>query len=323
MVAALPLLIKTGTAALGVFLIYRGWPRRFGRGVHCRKCGYRREDDGRLVSQCPECAAPWRWIGRFQSGERISHRWMILLGSGLLFFISATWIIRHTAPSILLSILPTDVLLQQLASFPDEDLVDQWAEFDQRRIPDARLDALAEALERKKQRDGFICRAAEQVIYGAMNRLAQPTAASKQYFSQILSAVAGAPEAIVLGDSFTLRADATFRGATIIAQPPPRVEVIAAAYIDDDPKPAQTWFWHARPDSDPQERSFTLPVQPQTAGSHKARITFWLAIGGQDAGEVDFGEEGPILPQGMRIFNQFEVQRTVEVAVPKPKLPPR
>ncbi len=321
MVAALPLLIKTGTAALGIFLIFRGWPRRIGRGNHCRKCGYRREDDGRLVSQCPECAAPWRWIGRFESGERISQRWMLLLGAALLLLVAGTWFVRRTAPSILLSWLPSDVLLQQLASFPDEDLVDQWAELDQRKVPDAKLDTLADALQRKKQRDGFICRAAEQVIFGAMNRLAQPTAASKQYFSQILSAVANAPQSITIGDSFTLRADATFRGATIIAQPPPRIEVIVAAYVDDDPKAAQTWFWRATPDSDPQQRSFNHLFQPETTGDHTARITFWLAIGGQNTGEVQFGSQGPVLPEGMRIYNQFEIQRTVTVQEPKP--PPR
>jgi len=316
MVAALPLLIKTATAALGLYLIFRGWPRRIGRGMHCRKCGYRREDDGRIVAQCPECAAPWRWIGKFQSGQRITHRWMIILGIALFSLVSGTWLIRQTAPSILLTWLPTDILLQQLASYPDEDLVDQWSEFDQRAIPIAKLDDLADALLRKKQRDRYLSRASEQVIYGAMNRLAQPTLASKQFYSQILSAVAQAPESIIRGDSFTLRTDATFRGTTIIAQPPPRVEVIAAAYIDEDPTPIQTWFWHANVDRDDQERAFNQIFKPESTGPHTARIVFWLAIGGENAGEVEFGDNGPVLPQGMRVFNQFEVKRSVTVKEP-------
>jgi hypothetical protein len=46
--------VEAVTAAIGVWLVYLFWPRRLGWGLHCKRCGYYQERQGRLAPACPE-----------------------------------------------------------------------------------------------------------------------------------------------------------------------------------------------------------------------------------------------------------------------------
>ena len=56
--SSLPTLVVLLTGAIGIWLVYIGWPRRIGRGLFCKRCGYYQEDRGKRVDE-----------------SRISHKW--------------------------------------------------------------------------------------------------------------------------------------------------------------------------------------------------------------------------------------------------------
>lgn len=165
LVEAVPLMIKSGTIVVAMHLMWIGWPRVRGRGVHCRRCGYHQEDQGRVVGPCPECGAPWRWIGCFRIGERRGTRWMVTTGLALLLFMGAIEIIGRAAPFLLLHLTPTEILIQRIANLPDEDIALEYDELRGRK-PDAdRMRWLVGALERKRRRDGYLSFEGQQILF--------------------------------------------------------------------------------------------------------------------------------------------------------------
>jgi hypothetical protein len=322
-VMAVPMAVKSGSVALGAYLLWRGWPRRFGRARHCRKCGYTQENHGRIIGPCPECGAPWRWIGRFRTGQRRSHSWMLTCGAALLVLVIGTWLLKHMAPGVLLTWMPTNVLLQQLGNLPDDELSSHWTEFDQRRIPREKLEDLAQALMRKKVRDGYLSRPSQEAVFMWINSTTTPQAAAlgRQFYSQVLSTEMKAPDTAELGEQIAVRTSSTFRGGTIVAQPEPRLEILTAIYIDGNPEPAQTWAWPVRAITDDQVRPFTHLFKPARAGTIEVKQKFWLMVGGQ--GEVTLGAGGPILPPGMTILNEFEIGKSIDVQDPRKTAPAR
>lgn len=318
-VATLPVLIRAGLLGISVSLLRRGWPRRRGLGLHCRHCGYRQEDRGEIISLCPECGSPWRWIGSSRTGERIGEPWMLGVAALLFVMVAGTWLVRRAAPSLMLSWLPDDVLLQQVAAFPDDEVFDQWAELDQRIIPAHKLDTLAESLMRKKFRDGYLSHRAELVVMNWLSRTPLPPPAARQYFAQVLSAEMRAPEKVETGEPVRIRTGAIFKGDTLAAggQTGPPIVIASALYFGDETKPVQSWVWPVRAIPGDQFRQMDHAFTPAAPGTVEPHQVFWLLIGG-DGTEVTMSDSGPILPKGMQVYSQFEVTTAIEVIPPRP-----
>ena len=165
LIATVPLMIQVGSVAAAVFLLWKGWPRTRGSGIHCRNCGYHQEEAGRVVGPCPECGAPWRWIGRFRVGDRRGERWMVAVGLGLLFLVASTSIISRVAPWAMLRWMPTEVLIQRVALLPEDELSDEYNELTSRTPDPERMRWLAQALMRKRTRDGYLSAAGEETVF--------------------------------------------------------------------------------------------------------------------------------------------------------------
>ncbi len=318
MVAALPMLIKSGSAALGAYLVWCGWPRKRGRGLHCRRCGYHQEDQGRIVGSCPECGAPWRWIGRSRVGELRGQSWMVTVGLALLFLVTGTWMLGRVAPWLLVRWMPTDVLIQRLGMMPDDQLTDEWNEFDERVLTAEKLEGLAQALMRKKARDGYLSRRGDETLF-LWIRTSKPVAAGKQFFSQVLSAAMSAQETAEVGEQVSIKTDAVFKGGAIVAKPEPRMVVCSAVYTNGKAEADESWVWPVRAITDEQQRSTTHVVTAGNEGPLEVRQVFWLVMGGD--GNVTMGMQGPVLPTGATVVNQFEVTQTIAVKERKEKQP--
>jgi len=236
---------------------------------------------------------------------------MLHAGAALLVLVAGTWMVRRAAPGLILRWTPTDVLIQQIMAFPDDELSDHWREFDRREIPAAKLRELAPALMQKKARDGYLSRRSEEVVF--LWASTSPTPAAKQYYSQVVSAVMNAPESVEAGEQVALRTRTKFDGRSIVANPEPRVVVLSAIYIGGAAEAAETWVWPVTAGLGEQARTLTHLVSAQKTGPLEVRQVFWLAIGGTGEEEVWVRSNGPVLPKGMRVFDQFEVARTIVV----------
>jgi hypothetical protein len=248
---------------------------------------------------------------------------MNLVVAGLLLCLMSVSVnfVRSTAPWVLMRVMSDEVLLSQLAIMPDDALVDGWAELERRKIPAARLDDLARSLLQKKSRDGYLSSPAEKVLFeAAMSPTAAPEL-SRRYFGSLLRAEVSLPTTATDGDTLTVKALAEFRGRAMVLSDEPRVVVLSALFIGDDPEPVKTWDWDVLADvADLQKRKLEFVIKEAEAGKLQVRQRFWLAVGPAGDEPVGWSNGLPQLPVMLGIKDQFE--HRVEVIVePKVKRP--
>lgn len=321
-VGALPTLVELLTAPIGVWMVYLFWPRHEGRGLHCRRCGYYQEPKGKLAPACPECGATWLWIGNTRYGRRTGALGPVLLGFALCLLALAGSVVHSVAPWVYLRLLPDRVLLAQVVALPDDATVDLWPEITRRKLPKATMDALADPLLKKKARDGYLSLAAESLVFDAMMRPSAPPASAARYFSSFLSARVEASARIEIGKEIALATRAVFRGRRLTSGAVPRVVVLSALYLGDDPEPVRTWDWEVDPEtSTAQERPMDHRLSPHEPGLVRLRQAFWLAIGPPSAEPIAWKDGQPVLPVALSIKDHFEEVREVVVA-PKPTKEP-
>lgn len=319
--ASLPALIVLLTGTIGVWMVYIGWPRRVGRGAHCAACGYYQENQGKITGSCPECGAPWRWIGNTKPGKPVGSTMLVVLGMLLWILAGMAVVVPAASPSVMLRIMPSSALLAQLGTLPDSTLVEAWAELDRRRIPAKKLEELAEALLKKQARDGYLSSPAERVLFEAAMVAPANSALSQQYFMLSLRADLEAPLSELAGGTVTVSAPARFAGRAMVLNNQPRVVVLSALYVGDDPEPVDTWEWDVRPDvARVQERTFVHRIEEVAVGRLRLRQKFWLVVGPGGQGIVTWSKGEPVLPGTLQIKDQIEATREVMVTRP-PKSP--
>lgn len=322
-VLSLPVLVETLTAAIGAWLVFLFWPRREGRGLHCKKCGYYQERRGPLAAACPECGGAWLWIGMTRSGRRTGAPELVVLGVLLCLFALVGSTVQSVSPWVYLRMLPDRTLLAQIVALPDDSTIDLWIEAGRRKLPAAKLDAIAEALLKKKARDGYLSMPSEEVVFNAMMRPTAPPASVARYFASFLSAVVEAPRRVEAGREIAMTAAATFRGRRLTLGTLPRIVVISALYQDDKTVPIRTWTWEVDAESSQlQERAMDDRMTVDEPGTTRLRQEFWLAIGPAGSEPIPW-ENGVPAPAnaGLSIKDHFEEVREV-IVEPKPKKKP-
>jgi hypothetical protein len=307
-----PLLVELLTASIGVWMVDRHWPRRFGGGPHCKRCGYHRERHGRLVDACPECGAPWLWIGMTRTGGRSGDLPLAALGAALVAFSLGAMLVQAAAPWVYLRMIPTATLLGQVAVLPDRYTGNMWGEVMRRRLPAATLDGLAPALMAKRVRDGALSLAAEAVLFDAMTRPGAPALLTAPYFKSIVSGEVAAPESVREGEMLRIAATAGVRTRPMTYGAPPRMVVCSATFVGDSTEPVGRWTWEIAGELPPPRRE-EVEIEARAAGSVTVRQVFWLALGPAGAGDITWAGGAPVLPPTMLIRDQFERATTVIV----------
>jgi hypothetical protein len=91
---AFPALVLGIIAAIGAWLVGRGWPIHVGTGESCASCGHQwvHEEDI-LLNHCQECGAPWRWFNGRVTGRRISKPLYIVVGTVLLSLVPSAFVL--------------------------------------------------------------------------------------------------------------------------------------------------------------------------------------------------------------------------------------
>lgn len=274
--AAIAMLTRASMLGGGALLIWYSIPRLRSRGVFCRKCGYQRDEVGRITGECPECGWPWRWIGNFRIGHRRGTRWMLLVGILPFLMVLTPWTLRRTAPSVLLSLTPDDALLATLSARPDFELAEEWHEFNRRVIPKQKLDALARSLERKQRRDRIISASARDVIFAAALRDASNhvAPASAIAYSHLLTGSINAPESSFENEAVEVKL-ALSVSAGEVSQSPGTQVYIYAALIAQGKRHIQKWPLNDFLSNPTRETRFTLT--DLAPGDAKLRLEIHLA----------------------------------------------
>jgi hypothetical protein len=97
---AFPALVLGAIAAIGAWLVGRGWLIHVGTGESCASCGHQWvPEDDILLNHCQECGAPWRWFNGRVTGHRISKPLYMLVGA------------------VLLALVPSAVVLDRIGTF--------------------------------------------------------------------------------------------------------------------------------------------------------------------------------------------------------------
>lgn len=314
--AALPMLIQVGTAAVGGYLLWIGWPRRIGREPHCGRCGYHQEQEGPITGACPECGYPWRWMGWSKPGRPIRKPWALAAGSGLLALTLAGAFLRAAAPWVLLRLLPDEALLQRVALLPDTMLNGEWEEVERRRFPAATLDALARPLLNKRDRFG-LSPAAERTLFAAVTRPGAPADLAAAYFAPLLTAELKARDRIQEGEPLQVRTDLLFRGPG--GSPAGEMAVLSALLVDGNPSSPPTHEWPVRLVPSTQKIGIDDKIDPLRPGRRRIRRILWVVWGPAGYGPVAWAGAQPTLPTGVTIVAQQEVERWVEVVPAEPK----
>jgi hypothetical protein len=317
LVVAFPALVGILTLSVGVWIAIVFWPRREGLGLHCKRCGYFQERQGRLAPACPECGAPWLWIGNTSRGRPAGRYGMLALGLCLCLLTLGAMLTSSVTPWVVLRLMPDRALLTQVTVLPDAAATGYWEELLRRNLPRATMDALAGPLLQKKARDGYLSTAAEAVVLAAMLSPGAPPALSDRYFASFVSQRTAVPSEVAPGTQIQVRTTATFRGGTLTSAPAPRVVVVSALYLDDAAEPLEHWEWEVDPAAAPvQERAMDATLESLERGTHRLRRVFWLVVSPGGEGPIRWAVGQPVLPVMMSVKNRFEAINETRVALP-------
>lgn len=165
LVVSLPaglLILAVGLAAL---LVALGWKRRLGHHPHCARCGYPFLDTETLVCACPECGAPWRWIGRTVEGRPASRPAMVTAGALLGVASAGVLLLGAAAPQTLLRAAPEPLVVAHAAGAPWYAGLESWRNIRERTLSPRSAARLAARIRAQQSRNTTVLHEAEAWLH--------------------------------------------------------------------------------------------------------------------------------------------------------------
>jgi hypothetical protein len=242
----------------------------------------------------------------------------------LVLFSSGAALVRQVAPWLALELMPDNLLLDEVSSLPDAQVIEEWREVERRKLPTARLDALADPLLKKRARYGPLVPYAEGLLYAAMTRPGAAPSLVDHYFGALLSASLAVPDRIDEGERLEVRCVGHFRGQETNFVPAPDLLVLSSCVVAGDPDPPHHWEWPVTFATEHQSRLMQTWAQNLPPGPARVHQRFWLVTGPAATGLITWSGAQPVLPPGRAVIATYDIDATVEVVPTLKKTdPPR